>query len=252
MTEADWLECSDAGTITAEFLVYPDRKLHFLAAAFLRRVWDRIPCDLTRYAVEATEAFADGRITADALAWVRSQCARETGGELWLGSESWRDHVLLNPDGCPCCEEAGAGYARRVAKQGGILDGVRSGLRSPADVVADAAVYARHLVEPVAPVRRRTDPHPPPSDEQRRQFAVVADVLGDPAAPARFNPVWRTSTVLALARGIHQNLAFDRLPILADAMEEAGCDDESVLEHCRRATTHVRGCWVVDLAMGFG
>jgi hypothetical protein len=56
--------------------------------------------------------------------------------------------------------------------------------------------------------------------------------------------------VLALARGIQRDQAFDRMPILADALQDAGCDDEAVLAHCREPREHVRGCWVVDLAMG--
>lgn len=61
-----------------------------------------------------------------------------------------------------------------------------------------------------------------------------------------FDPKWRTETVLALARAIESDRAFDRLPILADALEEAGCADERVLAHCRGPGPHARGCWVVD------
>jgi hypothetical protein len=54
---------------------------------------------------------------------------------------------------------------------------------------------------------------------------------------------------MLLARGIRQEEAFDRLPILADALQEAGCDDAVVLDHCRGPGPHVRGCWVVDLLL---
>jgi hypothetical protein len=60
------------------------------------------------------------------------------------------------------------------------------------------------------------------------------------------NPEWLTSTVLALANGIYVEKAFDRMPILADALQDAGCDNEDVLNHCRVPGPHVRGCWVVD------
>jgi hypothetical protein len=68
--------------------------------------------------------------------------------------------------------------------------------------------------------------------------------------PVRLDPAWQTPTVLALARGIHANCAFDRLPILADALQDAGCDNEDILSHCRGDGPHVRGCWVVDLVLG--
>jgi hypothetical protein len=61
------------------------------------------------------------------------------------------------------------------------------------------------------------------------------------------NPEWLTTTVLALVDGIYDEQAFDRMPILADALQDAGCDNEDILNHClSRKAIHVRGCWVVD------
>jgi hypothetical protein len=57
-------------------------------------------------------------------------------------------------------------------------------------------------------------------------------------------------TVAAIARGIYHERAFGELPVLADALEKAGCVDTAVLDHCRKAGPHVRGCWVVDLLLG--
>jgi hypothetical protein len=65
-----------------------------------------------------------------------------------------------------------------------------------------------------------------------------------------FDPSWRTSDVVALARGIRAEDAFDRLPILADALQDAGCDNEDILNHCRGPGPHARGCWVVDGVLG--
>jgi hypothetical protein len=64
------------------------------------------------------------------------------------------------------------------------------------------------------------------------------------------DPAWLTSTVVALARGIYDDRAFDRLPILADALQDAGCDNADVLDHCRTPGPHARGCWVVDMILG--
>ena len=64
-------------------------------------------------------------------------------------------------------------------------------------------------------------------------------------------PAWLTSDVVALARGIYDDRAFECMPILADALQDAGCDNPDVLHHCRDANqVHVRGCWVVDLLLG--
>jgi len=64
------------------------------------------------------------------------------------------------------------------------------------------------------------------------------------------NPGWRTSTVLTLARQMYDSRDFSPMPILADALQDAGCEDEAVLSHCRGKEPHVRGCWVVDLLLG--
>lgn len=80
--------------------------------------------------------------------------------------------------------------------------------------------------------------------------ALLCDIFGDRFQPVAFDPVWRTSDVLRLARGVYDERAFDRLPILADAIEEAGCANGDLLEHCRGPGPHVRGCWAVDLVLG--
>ncbi|WP_238603034.1 hypothetical protein [Fimbriiglobus ruber] len=71
----------------------------------------------------------------------------------------------------------------------------------------------------------------------------------NPFAPP-FDPRWQTPTVLSLAQGIYTDRAFDRLPILADALEEASCDNPDLLNHCRSETVHTRGCWALDLLLG--
>ena len=91
----------------------------------------------------------------------------------------------------------------------------------------------------------------PPTPEQRRaQAALVREVFGNPFRPVAFDPRWRTTDVMGLARAIYDGAAFDRLPLLADALMDAGCADPDVLAHCRGAGPHVRGCWVVDLVLG--
>jgi hypothetical protein len=79
---------------------------------------------------------------------------------------------------------------------------------------------------------------------------LLRDIFGNPFRPVSVEPSWLTSTVVALAEGIYQERAFDRLPILADALMDAGCDNADVLGHCRGDGPHVRGCWVVDMLTG--
>ena len=88
---------------------------------------------------------------------------------------------------------------------------------------------------------------PDPSAEMANRLRCI---VGNPFCPETLDPAWLTSTVVALARGIYDDRAFDRLPILADALQDAGCDNDDILNHCRDAGPHVRGCWVVDLVLG--
>ncbi len=82
--------------------------------------------------------------------------------------------------------------------------------------------------------------------------ACLRDVLGNPFRPVTADPTWFSPTGVSLADAIYADRAFDRLPVLADALEEAGCDNADVLSHCRGDGGHVRGCWVIDLLLGKG
>jgi hypothetical protein len=87
--------------------------------------------------------------------------------------------------------------------------------------------------------------------EEIQQISVLREIFGNPFRPITFNPAWRTSDVMLLAQGIYGEKAFDRMPILADALQDAGCDSDDMLNHCRDASLpHVRGCWVLDLVLG--
>ncbi|MBA4190847.1 MAG: hypothetical protein C0467_22905 [Planctomycetaceae bacterium] len=79
----------------------------------------------------------------------------------------------------------------------------------------------------------------------------MRDIFGNPFRPVVFNPSCRTDTVLSLARHIYESRDFSAMPILADALQDAGCDNADILDHCRDANqVHVRGCWAVDLVLG--
>jgi hypothetical protein len=82
--------------------------------------------------------------------------------------------------------------------------------------------------------------------EDEVHASILREIIGNPFRPVAIDPRWLTSNVLDLARTIDADEAFDRMPILADALLDAGCDNDDVLNHCRRTDGHVRGCWVVD------
>jgi hypothetical protein len=79
---------------------------------------------------------------------------------------------------------------------------------------------------------------------------VVREIVGNPFRPVTFSSEWRTDTVLSLARTMYDGRDFSAMPILADALQDAGCEVADILNHCRSGGVHVRGCWVVDLVLG--
>src|SRR5262249_26026599 len=85
--------------------------------------------------------------------------------------------------------------------------------------------------------------------ERKAQAYLVRDVYPNPFRPVVAKSAWNSDAVLRLARAAYAG-AFDSLPILADALEESGCDSADILTHCRGPGPHVRGCWVVDLLLG--
>jgi hypothetical protein len=91
------------------------------------------------------------------------------------------------------------------------------------------------------------------AEERDAQCELVRDLLGNPHRPPALDPAWlawNDRTVLKIAHAIYADRHFEDLPVLADALEDAGCTDAAILDHCRRPGEHVRGCWVVDLLLG--
>jgi hypothetical protein len=86
--------------------------------------------------------------------------------------------------------------------------------------------------------------------ERQRQAELLREILGNPFHPMGLNTAWVTPTITGLAQSIYRQHAFDRLPILANTLEEAGCSKQDILNHCRQPGVHARGCWALDLILG--
>jgi hypothetical protein len=107
----------------------------------------------------------------------------------------------------------------------------------------EGAAHAREVVDWLAP----TPPYPIGGS-----LVAIRDIFGNPFRPVTIDSKWlswNNGTVPAIARHVYDDRAFHDLPILADALEEAGCDNADVLRHCREPGEHVRGCWAVDLVL---
>jgi hypothetical protein len=84
------------------------------------------------------------------------------------------------------------------------------------------------------------------------QCGIIRDIFGNPFRPVLIDISWESSTVLALAQQMYDSRDFTEMPILADALQDTGCDNEDILNHCRGENVHVRGCFVIDLVLGKG
>jgi hypothetical protein len=246
MTEADWLAATDPAPML-DFLRdrASGRRLRLFACACCRRVLHLMADERSRAAVGEAERHADrtadparlGRVKAAAAAADRAAGGRARG--VPDGAEA---------DGWGAWAECSAAYAatRAVARARGAVGEAAS---QAAEAVQAAAGRAAALAGASRGTATRAG-RAARGEERRAQAALLRCVVGNPFRPVAAGPSWLTPTVLAIAEGIYAEGAFDRLPILADALQDAGCEDPDVLGHCRGPGPHARGCWVVDLVLG--
>jgi hypothetical protein len=214
------------------------RKLRLLASAFCRRFLEAFPFDCYRRAVFLNEQYAEGQATSEAMATVRKELSvanhqfgsrtnlpEVTLRAMWL---AWDD--LLSP---------------RAPTQQLIA--------FTADAARTATFAAWNALGPLQAEASLVE-------IWRAAADFLRCVLGNPFRPAEVVPAWTAwngRVVERMAQEIYEErelplgtLDRTRLFVLTDALEEAGCVDESILGHLRGPTDHVRGCFVVDSILG--
>jgi hypothetical protein len=227
MTEAEWLACAEP-RLMLEFVTpaASERKARLLAVACCYRIWHLLSDTRSRQAVEVVERYADGLASDEQLV-----IASEIAGDAFAS-------VPWEPGGMPGAVKLAASAvwgATSSAAEPNIL-----GVNPITDLATITAVQAGDAADD-------------PEQERAAQARLLRDIFGNPFVPPTLDPgwlSWNDGTVRKIAQAIYDDRAFDRLPILADALEDAGCDDADLLAHCRGDGPHVRGCWVVDLLLG--
>jgi hypothetical protein len=221
MTEAEWLEKTDPG----DLLQHLDdkisaRKYRLFMCACCREIWQLLKiAECCRQSVEIAERHVDGlasdeeRIQAGRTAWSYFVASRVQGnGNAYASAAS-------------CCD--------------------RPGEKSP---------LVRHALQVYWNLRPNGSPIDTPLDE-KFFCAVIRDLVGNPFRPVEVDPSWakwNDGLVGNLARVIYEERRFEDLPILGDALEDAGCTHADLLAHCRHGVRHYRGCWVVDALLAKG
>jgi hypothetical protein len=238
MTDAEWLAATDPQPML-EYLrgKASDRQLRLFGNACCRRIWTRLADRRSRSLVEASEQFVEGQVGVDALNRTFEEAATAQEAAHWEGGDQdateavlgLRDGLILSQVVEGASESAAYGAVEEAWES---IDNPQAGGGKSRDEKYEDALEAG---------RRQ---------EKAGEVLVLRDIFGNPFRPVTVDPAWLTSTVVQLARGIYDERAFDRLPILADALQDAGCDNPDVLGHCRGPGPHARGCWVVDLILG--
>jgi hypothetical protein len=254
MDEQEWLAATDPAPMM-RFLRgrASDRKLRLFAVACVRRVAHLLVEKRSLEAVELAEQFAEGRASKADLINKRKQLndgvkgggtarfltaarrsARSAGWtELKAGavSQAWTwawsaSRELLRVDTAQAALETAVPAA--IAAANDVLNSLQE------DMILEAAR----------------------ADERKVQAVLLRDIFGPrPFRPVTLDPTWLAwngGTIPKLAQAIYEGRAFDRLPILADALAEAGCTDKDILAHSRAPGPHTRGCWPLDAVLGLG
>lgn len=236
MKESEWLSCADPEPMLEHLrrkCTASDRRLRLFAAACCRRIAGIFGHRTCIKAIEANERFADGFASlgeveaawdaADRAAW---DFAGVVSQQVALGAIEVASRKLDAP--------------KVVAR-------VASAIRA-AEHEGAWVPWEQRTAKGWEQMRARVSDAV--ASEAEAESRLLRDIFGNPFRPARIGPAWLTPTVISLAQAIYDERSFHRMPHLAELLEEAGCSDAGILGHCRSLAEHVRGCWVVDAALG--
>jgi hypothetical protein len=231
MTEQEWMAATDP-KLMLEYLAgkASDRKMRLFAVACCRRIEHILPKVVLAErvgdclaAVAAAERYADGEASADDL--------RDASGGVDRLGDGWQPFQRIAED-----DPASMSQVAFEAFQK-LLEGEWPRLENPDDPghltneawVEWEAIKVRELAA---------------------QSSLLRDIFGNPfRRQLKMKKAWHTATVVTLARQMYESRDFSAMPILADALQDSGCNNEDILNHCRQPGEHCRGCWCVDLLL---
>jgi hypothetical protein len=247
LTEADWLTSAEPYWMLRHLQQHQRisrtpggaRRLRLLVVAFCRRV-EHLMEERCRKAVAVAERYADGKARKAELEAARAEVEeveRIARAKVSPARKPRKDWVPVHRAWLV------ANMAQRATQTYGLAHSVQ--------VVSTAFEYAAYYEAGLG----QEEMAAAQQVEKLARRALIHDIFGNPfqPTPAVENAwlVWNHGIIAKMARVIYDERALDRMPILADALEEAGCTDTEILSHCRGGA-HTRGCWLIDLLTGKG
>jgi hypothetical protein len=220
MTEEEWLRSQDPDPMWRLLeVVDPSpsllRKSRLLACAFARLIWE-IHDEQGKQIIESMERYADGDESLEDF--------RVVMGDYY-------DRVEDEPD--PRRQAAGncvLGLSTARHENYPLRFAVTQGrLALSARQQSDEVWKSNHVPEICITIR---------------------DIFGNPFRPVVLESSLRTESVVSLARAMYESRNFSDIKVVAETLQNAGCDNQELLDHCRGSVSHIRGCWVVDLLLG--
>jgi len=225
MTEEEWLKCDDPHRMVMSLrrAASSQRKSRLFAVMACRRFWTIVTDERSRKAVEVAELYLDGQASEEDRG-AAAEASREAISEIVRIRQADYSFPEMFIHAARACAIA---IAFRFSRP---------------DLMA--LISACNLItrDPKSPIASR-------KDEKLAASATLRDIFGSPFRPVSLFPDCRTSTSVAIAKQIYDSRDFSAMPILADALQDADCDNADILDHCRGPGPHVRGCWVVDLVL---
>jgi hypothetical protein len=220
MTEAEWLAANYAGPMLSHLRgIASERKLRLFAVACCRRVGHLLTDERSRQAVEIAEQYAEGLVDRHRLVQARDE-AREAKRQF------------------------------RVPAQPAASRAANAAQDATRDTGRSAASNCLHESSRAVSIQDTNNCDPA---ELQEQASILRCIFGNPPHPIVVEPSWlrwNDGITVKLAENIYNGWSFDRLPRLADALEDAGCNKTSILNHLRGPGSHALGCWVLDAVLG--
>jgi hypothetical protein len=204
-----------------------DRKRRLFAVACCRRLAHLFGDERSRRAVDVAERYADG---------LASEQER-----LFTENNAFEAHFDVRESRLSATPVVCWSRSSELITQAALL-----AVSVGTFYAEDAADYSRLALAASGVAWRRDE------EEELAQCRLLREIVG-PLSPPTVDPLWLSANdraAVQLAQWIYDKQAFDDLPILADALEDAGCNETDILDHCRQGGEHVRGCWVLDMVLG--